>query len=184
MSRATNHFLAVVPHWGGGGAFILAAIGEAAEAVLAQATAPGAQPVDIALPEGVGLYVSHGEPRVGSPEAGEPLVFWRVEWRAASPEDFERFGYPLSEPARVPASGDGLGARCSCAMGRRYLPGVVGIDSREPEPVELADHVITWSPRMVLGFPFCCWCGKKNDLKPLAAALERFAKRETGDGAL
>lgn len=50
-----------------------------------------------------------------------------------------------------------------CPMRARFLVAIVGVDQRSPEPLELADYVLQWSPSIIVGIRFCPFCGTVID---------------------
>ncbi len=48
-----------------------------------------------------------------------------------------------------------------CSMRRHYLIGIVGTRNDEPMPLEAADFIDEWEPKIILKIKFCCFCGKE-----------------------
>ena len=46
-----------------------------------------------------------------------------------------------------------------CAMRKHYVLGIVGSRKDEPVPIEAADFVEQWSPKVVLRIRYCPFCG-------------------------
>ena len=48
-----------------------------------------------------------------------------------------------------------------CAMRKHYLIGIVGQRNDEPMPMEAADFVVSWEPKVTLNILYCPFCGQK-----------------------
>lgn len=47
-----------------------------------------------------------------------------------------------------------------CAMRRHFLIGIIGTRRGEPAPIDLADYVVEWEPKIVIRIKHCPFCGK------------------------
>lgn len=48
-----------------------------------------------------------------------------------------------------------------CTMRRHFLVGIVGVRKGEPTPIEAADFVIAWEPKILIKIKYCPFCGKQ-----------------------
>lgn len=48
-----------------------------------------------------------------------------------------------------------------CSMRRHFLLGIVGQRSDEGMPVEAADFILEWEPKIIIKIRYCSFCGEK-----------------------
>lgn len=46
-----------------------------------------------------------------------------------------------------------------CPMRRHFLVGIIGVREDEPAPVDVADFVIQWEPKVLIRIKHCPFCG-------------------------
>mgnify|MGYP000739877205 CR=1 FL=1 len=50
-----------------------------------------------------------------------------------------------------------------CPMRRYFLVGIVGTRANEEMPIESADFIDVWEPKMIVNIQLCRFCGQKVD---------------------
>ncbi len=48
--------------------------------------------------------------------------------------------------------------RYCCPVRRHFLIGIIG-QRAEPPPVEIADFILAWEPKIIVGIRYCPFCG-------------------------
>lgn len=146
-------------------ASVLACRGEGAALALHLCMQSRDRSLSIPAPQGAGLHSWDGVVTV----LAEGGVDMDGEWRRASADDLEAFGFPLSESVQAePARTDGF----CCDMRKKFLPGIIAEDPKVPVPLELADYVLRWGKPIVFALKHCPFCGRQMDHKQVLRSLE------------